>query len=416
MSTPKQPDAAGTATSASFEKRYVKGAHRVLTPRETIARAQPFFERFGITRVANVTGLDRIGIPVTMVMRPNSRSVAVSQGKGVSLEAAKASGIMEAVETWHAERIDAPMLYGRASDLGALYRLVDPERLPQVAGSQYSAHKRLLWIGGCDLMDGPDGWVPYEMVHTDYTHPRPEGHGCFACSSNGLASGNNIMEANIHAICEVVERDATGLWHLSGEVNRANRRLDLTTVGDEDCGGLIERMAAAGLDLAVWETTSDVGVPSFYALLSGDEHEHVGEGAGCHPSKAVALSRTLSEAAQTRLTYISGARDDMLASEFTAEGRGRKQVMARRLTGRSGRRVDFAGIADASSDRLDRDLEMVLQRLGGAGIEQVISVDLTRPEIGIAVVRVVIPGLEAPHDDPGYVPGPRARKVMQGAG
>lgn len=60
----------------------------------------------GITRVADVTGLDRIGIPVVMVCRPNARSLAVSQGKGIDIEAATVSGLMESVELYHAEHIE----------------------------------------------------------------------------------------------------------------------------------------------------------------------------------------------------------------------------------------------------------------------------------------------------------------------
>ena len=64
----------------------------------------------GITRLANVTGLDRIGIPVVQAVRPNSRSLSVSQGKGVDMDSAKASAMMEAFELWHAERIELPCL------------------------------------------------------------------------------------------------------------------------------------------------------------------------------------------------------------------------------------------------------------------------------------------------------------------
>src|SRR5580765_5231252 len=86
-------------------KLYFRGTHRTCTPQETLARMRPLLPGMGITRIANVTGLDRTGIPVVMVSRPNARSVTVSQGKGVTLDAAKASGIMEALEVWHAERI-----------------------------------------------------------------------------------------------------------------------------------------------------------------------------------------------------------------------------------------------------------------------------------------------------------------------
>src|SRR4029079_4235681 len=74
-------------------------------------------ERFGITRVANLTGLDRSGIPVVMVCRPNARSSAVFHGKGVEIAAAKASGLMEAIETWHAEHVRLPMRFGSFSEL-----------------------------------------------------------------------------------------------------------------------------------------------------------------------------------------------------------------------------------------------------------------------------------------------------------
>ena len=81
-------------------KGYTVDTHRTVSTQETMTRVSPFLQQMGITRIANVTGLDTIGIPVVMVTRPNSRSVAVSQGKGLSLTAAKASGVMEAIESW----------------------------------------------------------------------------------------------------------------------------------------------------------------------------------------------------------------------------------------------------------------------------------------------------------------------------
>ena len=63
----------------------------------------------GITRLADVTGLDYIGIPVIMACRPNSRALSVAQGKGLDLDAARTSGFMEAAETFHGEHIDLPV-------------------------------------------------------------------------------------------------------------------------------------------------------------------------------------------------------------------------------------------------------------------------------------------------------------------
>ena len=162
----------------------------------------------GITRVANVTGLDRIGIPVVMVCRPNSRSIAVSQGKGLDLDAARASGLMEAVETYHAERIELPLKLASLRDLaGAAPR----GRRRRAAGGD-ARPLRPEPAAPVDRGPGPGlGWrrsgCPTRPCIADYTLPQPTGSGCFLASTNGLASGNHLLEAISHAICEVVERD-----------------------------------------------------------------------------------------------------------------------------------------------------------------------------------------------------------------
>jgi ribosomal protein S12 methylthiotransferase accessory factor len=132
----------------------------------------------GITRTANITGLDSVGLPVVMVCRPNSRSLAVSQGKGLTLEAAKASALMESVEFYHAERITQPLKLGSYEQLRYTHNLLDEESLPRTSISLFNPTLRLLWIEGHDLMHDEAVWVPYELVHTDYTLPFPAGSGC----------------------------------------------------------------------------------------------------------------------------------------------------------------------------------------------------------------------------------------------
>jgi len=187
-------------------KRFRDGTHRMVSPDETVARLQPLLPAFGITRVANVTGLDRIGVPVVMVCRPNSRSIAVSQGKGLTLAAAKASGLMEAAEGFHAERIEQPLRLGSSHELARTLPLADVEGLPSRRDSRWHPDLQILWIEATDLNLDQRVWVPYEVVHSNYTHPLPTGSGCFAATTNGLASGNHLLEAICHAICEVVER------------------------------------------------------------------------------------------------------------------------------------------------------------------------------------------------------------------
>src|SRR6202030_4504933 len=83
------------------------------------------------------------------------------------------------------------------------------ERIPRPSDSVFDEHRRLLWIAGSDLVNGETKWLPFEPVHTDFRLPYPEGSGAFYQSSNGLSSGNHILEAISHGICELVERDAS---------------------------------------------------------------------------------------------------------------------------------------------------------------------------------------------------------------
>src|SRR5262245_16449179 len=98
-------------------KEYRHGTHRTIAPAATLDRLSRLFDAIGITRVANITGLDHVGIPVVVVCRPNSRSLAVAQGKGIDLVSAKVSGIMESVEQYHAERISLPLRLGSFNEL-----------------------------------------------------------------------------------------------------------------------------------------------------------------------------------------------------------------------------------------------------------------------------------------------------------
>src|SRR5215470_6099684 len=159
---------AAFASDGAGVKCFRDGTHRTVSPDATVVRLQPLLPAFGITRVANVTGLDRIGVPVVMVCRPNSRSIAVSQGKGLTLAAAKASGIMEAAEGFHAERIEQPLRLGSSGDLQRVLRLVDTDRLPLRRESRWHSDPQILWIEAVDLISDERVWVPYEMVHANY--------------------------------------------------------------------------------------------------------------------------------------------------------------------------------------------------------------------------------------------------------
>jgi YcaO-like protein with predicted kinase domain len=387
-------DAAGEAEAP---KSYRAGTHRLVSPAETLDRVRRFFPVMGITRVADITGLDSVGVPVTAVCRPNSRSVTVSLGKGLDLAAAKASGVMESIEGFMAERIVRPLLLGSFNDLRYSHPLADIGALPRTAESSYHPDLPILWIEGRELLSKAPMWVPYEVVHSAYTLPTPTGTGCFIATSNGLASGNHLLEAICHGICEMVERDANALHTLRTPQELALRRIDPRTVDDDGCGEVLQLFGRAGLATAIWDMTTDIGIAAFRCLIAEREHPvrlgRTAEGMGCHPDRGIALLRALTEAAQSRVATLAGVRDEpsMLGTgPVPGESPGTGDGLAGEAAG------DFTAVPVFEADSFDDDVSWELARLRAAGIGQVIAVDLTREEFGIPVVRVVVPGLEGP--------------------
>jgi ribosomal protein S12 methylthiotransferase accessory factor len=137
-------------------------------------------------------------------------------------------------------------------------------------------------------------------------------------------------------------------------------------------------------------------------------------GGGCHPDRAVALSRALTEAAQGRLTLIAGSRDDFTTGYYRHIKDA--DVLATHLArlGTAATR-SFTDVAHVPADTIDEDVTNELDRLKAAGVGQAILVDLTRPELRIPVVRIVVPGLEGFTDkaEPN-VPGERRRILREG--
>ncbi|MDF1791069.1 MAG: YcaO-like family protein [Thalassobaculaceae bacterium] len=390
----------------------VEGTTRVCSPRETVDRVTPLLPVFGITRVANVTGLDVIGIPVVMVTRPNARSVSVAQGKGATLDAAKASGLMESIEIHHAEHILAPLLLSSYNEIRFRETVVDVTTMALSARQNLTPTSRLLWICGADLKTGAPVWVPYEAVHTDFRSPFPEGSGYFLCTSNGLASGNHVDEAVCHGLSEVIERDALALWRARPQAERDATEVDLAGVTDPHCRWLLDRYAAAGVPVRAWNMTTDIGVPAFHVWIAppvgGVRLAVTGfNGHGCHPFARIALSRALSEAAQGRLTMIAGVRDDIDPASYDE----RLDEAPAPQHAESRPSVAFADIPSLHGRSARVLIEQMTRQLVDAGMEQVILVDLTRPEFDIPVVRIIVPGLEGNPNARQYRPGPRALKA-----
>ena len=217
----------------------------------------------------------------------------------------------------------------------------------------------------------------------------------------------------MHALCELIERDALSLWRLGGAAARAATKLDPETVDSRPCQTLLAHYARAGLDVGLWDVTSDIGVPVFCCAVAerSDVAVEAELGAGCHPDREVAMLRALTEAAQSRTTRIAGSRDDYVPESYDSAAKLARNRTARLWLADPPQR-HFADAPQLAGDSIAEDLERIVGRLAGKGIPQVVAVDLTKPEIGLPVVRVVASGLEGAYQGEGsdYLPGRRARE------
>jgi YcaO-like protein with predicted kinase domain len=410
-----------TLGSDEAAKAYCSGAHRRCSPLETLARLAPFLSSMGITRIANITGLDNIGIPVVMVCRPNSRALSVSQGKGLDLHEAKVSGLMEAAELFHAENIHRPLKFETYARLRRQVRVAEPDFLPGTSDKRFHPNLRVFWIEGHDLLNGTSIWVPNELVHADFRLPRPQGAGRFLQTSIGLAAGNEILEAVIHGICEVIESDSCSLWDLLRPEQREKTKIRLETVNDPACRKVLKMFKEAEVAVAAWNVTSDLGIPTVLSHIIPESDDtfrrlFTAGGSGCHPSRDIALLRALLEAAQSRLTVISGARDDLTRSDYVRHRRQRMLNSSRSRILKAKYGIDFQEVPTFGGGTSKDVLDWLLQRLQRAGIQQVIAVDLTKSQFGIPVVRIVIPYLEGVNTSSKYAPGPRASARLASRG
>ncbi|MGR9177050.1 YcaO-like family protein [Rhizobium leguminosarum] len=385
-----------------------------MSPRETLSRVEPLLAGFGITRVARHTGLDDIGIPVWCAYAPNSRSIVIAQGKGLTDIDAKVSTVMEALERAVAGEPSVDLVHGTSSRLQAMGRKIDMLNcLTALHKPDLGPDEETEWVAGVNILTGDEVYVPFEAVVLDRTRDAR-----YWMSSDGLASGNNAEEAIFHGVLERIERDAHVLWQVGAEADRYAGCVDPRGFQDGALGGLIDKIETSGLALRLFDITSDIGIPCFTAMLGpgdlipgrralhGDREIRLVEvtgGTGAHPSPVRAAIRAVTEAVQSRLTYISGARDDISPATFSRclppLMRQAFAAVAAPPTAAIGR----DGVAGHGQQDLPHLLQHVLDRLRNRRIASVIAVRLSDDTLPFSVVKIVIPELENPE-------GERARR------
>lgn len=391
-----------------------QGQHRARSPSETLEKILPLAEKCGITRVANITGLDRIGIPVTSVVRPNSTTLATASGKGLTPEIAIVSGLMEAIELFHAENAYLQSLLTPFACLPKKIKKIELATLQLKRNSLFNQEWPEYWTEGWDIVNQEVVFVPLSSV--ELKKRKRAGHvslANFQEDSNGLASGNNLLEAVCSGMLEVIERDAiTCIEYAGDEIGYSPRCIDLGTVPFDFIRALLAQLEDADVSLSLFDCTTDLGIPVYKALIFDSRGEGFGPagGYGAHLDTEVAILRAITEAIQARAVVISGSRDDVFRfdldkimgssmSEFRCiENARMKQPMQ-----------DF----NLATKTFHDDISVIVNALSFIGITQVIVVELKCFDAPISVVRVIIPGLEGYRWKNSYVPRARALRFSQ---
>jgi ribosomal protein S12 methylthiotransferase accessory factor len=379
----------------SCKKAYYNETQRAVPLEETLARIEPKVPAAGITRVADITNLDRIGIPVFSCIRPTAEdgAITVYNGKGATVEESRISAIMEGIERYSSEVNGRRIERGYYTDLFGRGRIVDPRDL--ILPADADPEQILGWYPGYDIANDEETLVSAEAVF----HPLPvRGAALFRTNTNGLASGNTMEEAIFHGLCEVIERDAWALVEASRYTGPAVEEID-----DPLIAGMQKKFADAGVEVIVRDITSDIEIPTMAAVADDVQLKDpllLTMGMGTHTSARIAVMRALTEVAQSRLTQIHGAREDtpvaLLRKRMGYDRTKRMNAYWFRNNGT----VRFPDIASCDTDDFMKDIRIMIDHLKQKGLDRVIVVDLTREEIGVPVVRVIVPGLEAFAMDP----------------
>lgn len=400
----------------SRRKEYFHGTHRTCPPEETLARVRPYFREIGLTRLANITGLDRIGLPVVLSVRPNAKALAVDAGKGFSLEAATVSAAMECFERHHAGEFRPVELYLPYEQLAKSYHVIPREHLLLTKNSLFDVRIPERWILGWDIVHQKEVAVPAFMVLLGDNRRSPPDLFSFQPGSNGLSAGNDFLEAVCSGLYEVVERDSVACWTLAEQRQVARmRRVRLDTIEHPLVREELERLRAAEVRPLLYDCTTDTDVPTFIALIYDLVSRSIGiyRGYGAHLDAGIAMLRALCEAVQSRLVYISGSRDDFFRHSYNRMKGSDNEKTISKLE-QTPEVVDAAELSSRSTGTFEGDILAVVERLQKVGLQQVIVLDLSMPGIdGVSVVKVMVPGLEGYPYFSFFTPGKRVLSFLK---
>lgn len=388
-------------------------ALRTRSPEQAMAYIEPYLDDYGITRVAHLTYLDRVGIPVHTAHKPAGKSLSNGSGKGTTPAASRIGAIMEAIEQTYWEDCQLPRIKASAASLTADgVAHVDPADVPMNRGNLWNPRLQIEWAPMTDLRDGSQVLAPADTIGLPWRTESKRTSLTHMCSSNGLASGSNLVEAILSGLTEVMERDALAMKvakfgaHVPTESLNPDRLAEL--YGDPFTT-LREKIDQAELNFAVYDATTELGLPTYKSYITDPSVGGAGTfgGYGASLDAKTAVVRAVTEAAQARCLIIAGARDDQFRC-----GRDASRLASRQhhfaeppTTGEPPIRPDL------STGSLCGDIELLTGMLAHNDMPQVLLHRYTAPGDPVQVVRVLVPKLEG-YMFANYLQGPRARAAI----
>ncbi len=331
-----------------------------------------------------------------------------SMGKGRTATQAKASALCEAVERWSASyQGDEAVLHATFADLGD--DAVPPAALLCFSEAQYRNRDELNarasgraehvprplyedqgldWTPAWSLTRRRRRYVPAACCFADL--PLPPGERVARYDSNGDAAGNCLEEALLQGLLELVERDAAALWWYS----RARRPgVDLGSFDDPFFGALADHYRRLGWRIHVLDITSDLGLPTFVAYGEAADGARFSVGFGCHLDARLAVQRALTALSQL---YDPAGKHPLPWDPDQIE---RPSYLHPDDAAPARRAADYDQL---HHDDLMDDVSLCVDRAADLGLE-ILVLDRTRPDVGLCVVKVMVPGLR--HFWPRFGPG-----------
>lgn len=381
---------------ASFRDAILAGFSNPLSPPAHLEEAEqclraisPLCRRAGITRLGDLTGLDRLGLPVVQAVRPIALSEVSSLGRGFSMAAAAVGAIMESLERFYAETIPSErVFFATADELKIADGLFD-NLLALDRGGNWRA-RTIPWITGIDVTTGFSQSIPLEIVHTCYTDPPPAHDGLFMRATTGLACHMTAFDAFLHGLFECIERDAIArAFATHGFFDRM--RISPLGLGDR-----VDRiLSVAGkhhVSFGLWLASSPADVPVVWCqtIETGPGEPILAlptEGYAAGPGIAAAAESAMLEALSARAGAISGARDDQTREHYRRStdplvARAR-QLILMETSGSPHPAIEACAVPD---------LGALIDRVLSAGMGPILAVPVGADvETGVQCVRTILP-------------------------